>query len=66
VFSATVEESELVEGAIFDQKTIGAAGAPNRIEKAKIGLIQFQISAPKTDVRWIRRIYLFNGVRGVA
>lgn len=47
---ATVEDSEMIEGAIFDQKTIGAAGAPHRIEKAKVGLIQFQISPPKTDM----------------
>jgi T-complex protein 1 subunit delta len=46
----TVEESELIEGALFDQKTVGAPGAPNKMEKAKIGLIQFQISPPKTDM----------------
>lgn len=45
----TVEESEMIEGALIDQKTMGR-GAPTRIEKAKIGLIQFQISPPKTDV----------------
>jgi len=46
----TVEESELIVGALFDQKTVGAPGAPNRIEKAKIGLVQFQLSPPKTDM----------------
>uniref|UniRef100_A0A1I7UQI3 T-complex protein 1 subunit delta n=1 Tax=Caenorhabditis tropicalis TaxID=1561998 RepID=A0A1I7UQI3_9PELO len=45
----TVEESELIEGALIDQKTMGC-GAPTRIEKAKIDLIQFQISPPKTDM----------------
>ncbi|CAI2340839.1 unnamed protein product [Caenorhabditis sp. 36 PRJEB53466] len=45
----TVEESEMIEGALIDQKTMGR-GAPTRIEKAKIGLIQFQISPPKTDM----------------
>lgn len=40
----------MIEGALLDQKTVGAPGAPNRVEKAKIGLIQFQISPPKTDV----------------
>uniref|UniRef100_A0A915KB36 T-complex protein 1 subunit delta n=1 Tax=Romanomermis culicivorax TaxID=13658 RepID=A0A915KB36_ROMCU len=45
---ATVEDSELVEGAIFDQKTVG--GTANKVEKAKVGLIQFQISPPKTDM----------------
>ena len=28
----------------------GAAGGPTRVEKAKIGLIQFHLSAPKTDM----------------
>lgn len=46
----TVEESELVEGAVFDQKTTTSAGGPTRIEKAKVGLIQFQLSPPKTDM----------------
>ncbi|KAE9551357.1 hypothetical protein FO519_005439 [Halicephalobus sp. NKZ332] len=45
----TVEESELIDGALIEQKTMGHGG-PTRIEKAKIGLIQFQISPPKTDI----------------
>jgi len=45
----TVEDTELVDGFVFDQKTSGAGG-PNKVEKAKIGLIQFCISPPKTDV----------------
>ncbi len=48
-FSGTIEDTELVDGLILDQKTIGF-GAPTRIEKAKIGLIQYCISPPKTDV----------------
>ena len=36
---------------MFDQRTSGAGG-PNKIEKAKIGLIQFCISPPKTDVSY--------------
>jgi T-complex protein 1 subunit delta len=47
--SGTIEDTELVEGLVLDQKTIGF-GAPTRIEKAKIALIQFCISPPKTDV----------------
>lgn len=43
----TVEDTELVDGFIFEQKTVGG---PGRIEKAKIGLIQFCISPPKTDM----------------
>lgn len=46
----TVEESELIDGALFDQKSVGAPGAPTRVEKAKVGLIQFQLSPPKTDM----------------
>lgn len=45
----TVEESRLVDGALIDQKSMGRGG-PTRIEKASIGLIQFQLSAPKTDM----------------
>lgn len=48
-FSGTIEDTELVDGLVLDQKTIGF-GAPTRIEKAKIALIQFCISPPKTDV----------------
>ncbi len=52
--SGTIEDTELVDGLVLDQKTIGF-GAPTRIEKAKIALIQFCISPPKTDVR--KRIF---------
>ncbi|UYV62337.1 CCT4 [Cordylochernes scorpioides] len=45
----TVEDTELVDGLVFDQKTAGYGG-PHRVEKAKIGLIQFCISPPKTDM----------------
>jgi len=48
--SGTLEDTELVDGLVFDQKTAGAGGT-KRVEKAKIGLIQFCISPPKTDVR---------------
>jgi len=47
--SGTLEDTELVDGLVFSQKTAGAGG-PKRVEKAKIGLIQFCISPPKTDV----------------
>jgi len=47
--SGTIEDTELVDGLVLDQKTIGF-GAPTRVEKAKIALIQFCISPPKTDV----------------
>ncbi|XP_003702850.1 chaperonin containing TCP1 subunit 4 [Megachile rotundata] len=45
----TVEDTELIEGLIFTQKSCNVNG-PRRIEKAKIGLIQFCISPPKTDM----------------
>jgi T-complex protein 1 subunit delta len=47
----TIEDTELVEGVVLNQNVIVAAGGPTRMEKAKIGLIQFQLSAPKPDVR---------------
>ena len=46
----TVEDMELVNGLIFHQKASHSAGGPVRMEKAKIGLIQFCLSAPKTDM----------------
>ncbi|XP_011876970.1 PREDICTED: T-complex protein 1 subunit delta [Vollenhovia emeryi] len=45
----TVEDTELVDGLIFTQRSCNVNG-PKRIEKAKIGLIQFCISPPKTDM----------------
>lgn len=45
----TVEDTEMIEGLVFTHRSAGT-NAPKRIEKAKIGLIQFCISAPKTDM----------------
>ena len=45
-----MEDTELVEGLVLDQKASHLAGGITRVEKAKIGLIQFCISPPKTDV----------------
>jgi chaperonin GroEL (HSP60 family) len=45
----TVEDTELIDGLVFTQKSANVNG-PRRVEKAKIGLIQFCISPPKTDV----------------
>merc|ERR1712193_451708 len=42
--------TELVDGIVFAQGAKKAAGGPTRIENAKIGLIQFCLSAPKTDM----------------
>ncbi len=46
----TVDDSEMVDGMVFDHKAAKSAGGPTRIENAKIGLVQFQISPPKTDL----------------
>jgi T-complex protein 1 subunit delta len=46
----TIDDTELVEGLALNQGVISSAGGPTRIEKAKIGLIQFQLSSPKPDV----------------
>lgn len=45
----TVEDTELIEGLVFTNKSANING-PKRLEKVKIGLIQFCISPPKTDV----------------
>lgn len=46
--SGTIDDCELVEGLVLTQKV--ANSGISRVEKAKIGLIQFCLSAPKTDV----------------
>ena len=46
----TIEDSEMVDGVVLNQPIIKSAGGPTRIEKARIGLIQFQLSPPKPDV----------------
>ena len=46
----TVDDSEMVDGMVFDHKAAKSAGGPTKIENAKIGLVQFQISPPKTDL----------------
>lgn len=45
----TVEETALVDGLVLNGGVRHAANGPTHIENAKIGLIQFQLSAPKTD-----------------
>lgn len=47
----TVDDSELIDGLCFtDNKVSHFAGGPTRVQNAKIGLIQFCLSAPKTDL----------------
>ena len=56
---------------MLDQKASHLAGGVTRVEKAKIGLIQFCISPPKTDVsmlptlaKWARPEFLFAFLLG--
>jgi T-complex protein 1 subunit delta len=46
----TIEDSELVDGLVLQQPVLKNAGGPIRQEKARIGLIQFQLSPPKPDM----------------
>lgn len=46
----TIDESEMVDGLVLNQPVVKSGGGPIRIEKAKIGLIQFQLSPPKPDM----------------
>lgn len=46
----TVDETELVAGLVFDKGSSKAAGGPSQIDNAKVALIQFCLSAPKTDM----------------
>ncbi|CAH0406999.1 unnamed protein product [Chilo suppressalis] len=45
----TVEDTELIQGLVIPRRAANVNG-PHRIEKAKVGLIQFCISPPKTDM----------------
>lgn len=52
----TIDDTELVDGLVLNQNVVKSAGGPTRVEKAKIGLIQFQLSPPKPDVSsWERK-----------
>ena len=47
----TIDDTELIEGIVFDKcKPSSASGGPTKIENAKIAVVQFQISTPKTDI----------------
>lgn len=46
----TIEDTELINGVVLNQTVVSSEGGPTRMEKAKIGLIQFQLSPPKPDV----------------
>lgn len=46
----TIDDTELVDGLALTQSVTTSAGGPTRMEKAKIALVQFQLSSPKPDV----------------
>ncbi|EAU88477.2 t-complex protein 1 [Coprinopsis cinerea okayama7 len=46
----TIEDTELIDGVVLNQNVVVSAGGPTRMEKAKIAIVQFQISAPKPDM----------------
>ena len=46
----TVDETALVDGLVFTNSASKSAGGPTSIKDAKIGLIQYCLSAPKTNV----------------
>lgn len=46
----TIEDTERVPGVVLNQNFITSQNGPTRVEKAKIALIQFQLSPPKPDV----------------
>lgn len=48
----------MVDGLVLDLKASHVAGGVTRVEKAKIGLIQFCISPPKTDVSKMHRVHI--------
>ncbi|CAD7702505.1 unnamed protein product [Ostreobium quekettii] len=46
----TLEDTKTIDGMVFDQKASRSASGPARVQNAKIALIQFCISPPKTDL----------------
>lgn len=46
----TIDDTELVNGLVLERSAKHSAGGPLKIENAKIALIQFCLSAPKTDM----------------
>jgi T-complex protein 1 subunit delta len=46
----TLDDAEIVRGLLFSQKIAHQAGGPTRVQNARIGLIQFCLSAPKPNM----------------
>ncbi len=56
----TIDDTEMVNGLVLTQNVLKSAGGPTRMENAKIGLIQFQLSPPKPDVRVFFNLFLLS------
>merc|ERR1712194_131942 len=46
----TLDDTELVDGLVLNNPVARNAGGPTRVNNAKIGLIQFCLSPPQTDM----------------
>lgn len=46
----TIDDTELAEGLVLEQNAIAGSNGPTRMEKARIAVIQFQLSSPKPDM----------------
>ena len=46
----TIDDSEMIDGLVLQQQAVKSGGGLTRVEKARIGLIQFQLSPPKPDM----------------
>jgi T-complex protein 1 subunit delta len=46
----TIEDAELIPGLVLKQAALHGGGGPSRVVNAKIGLIQYCLSAPKTNM----------------
>lgn len=46
----TIDDTELVDGLVLSQNALKNANGPVRMEKAKIAVVQFQLSPPKPDL----------------
>lgn len=47
----TIDDTEIVQGLVFsDVKPSRKAGGPTKMQNAKIAVIQFCLSSPKTDI----------------
>eukprot|EP00560_Eucampia_antarctica_P002692 CAMPEP_0197833592 /NCGR_PEP_ID=MMETSP1437-20131217/19464_1 /TAXON_ID=49252 ORGANISM="Eucampia antarctica, Strain CCMP1452" /NCGR_SAMPLE_ID=MMETSP1437 /ASSEMBLY_ACC=CAM_ASM_001096 /LENGTH=530 /DNA_ID=CAMNT_0043437721 /DNA_START=48 /DNA_END=1640 /DNA_ORIENTATION=+ len=46
----TVDDTELVNGLVFNKGSNKSSGGPTQVSNAKVALIQFCLSAPKTDM----------------